>query len=136
LLRILFSPFVCVILNIIHRKAFDSCFYIIFILVFQKSQSVIQPYLELKKIIFFDNNDGLGVGVGDGVAVALTSDGGIPWSFKVLNDVSMVHEIIKTGPNSAWAYGSDGSVYKTDDRGINWRTFSSPYYVCSIPIYR
>ena len=80
-------------------------------------KSVIQPYLELKKVIFFDNSYGLGTGDGNGVA--LTSDGGILWSFKVLNDVSMVHEIIKTGPNSAWAYGSDGSVYKTDDRGIN-----------------
>lgn len=86
-------------------------------------------YVEMLKTIFFDDTSGFGILGGTGV---VTTDGGLSWSWRQLSGTSAIGEIVRTGLNSACAYGSDGTIFKTGDRGQTWQSSGSRYRVGSV----
>ena len=61
--------------------------------------------------------------VGEGGAIARTTDGGLTWQNKrKIGYATYTRSVTATSANAAWALGIDGVVLKTTDGGANWTT--------------
>lgn len=79
----------------------------------------------IKKIFFFDSNNGFAFGQG---TLIKTNDGGVNWSFVEIPNNSFYSETLKycdqIDENSAIIVGQGGTMLKTINKGQTWSTLS------------
>jgi photosystem II stability/assembly factor-like uncharacterized protein len=84
--------------------------------------------LQFNSVSFAPENPLIGSVVGDNVATAYTTDGGVTWSWanSGLTSTADLEEVHLVSATDGWSVGDGGLVLRTSDGGQNWAVQTNP----------